>query len=75
MLKPSDDDTTTALARLAKTAEWEKVEKWLLRCREDFVRASLSPDTATSRQAQGQFMVIDELLKQARAAVESATSR
>lgn len=74
MLKPANE-SATALARIAKTAEWEQIEKWLMRCREEFVKASLSTDPALSRQAQGQFMVIDDFLKHARAAVESATGR
>lgn len=73
MIKP-DDETNTALARLTRTAEWEKVERWLAEAREAYVISSLNSDDAKSRQAQGSLMAIDGILKATRAA-ESLTRR
>lgn len=73
-VKP-DEETTTALARMGRSAEWGKVEEWLAKWREACVKMSLTPDQVQSRQAQGQLMAIDEFVKATRAAVESATRR
>lgn len=43
--------------------------------RERCIQSSLTADIHQARQAQGQLMVIDELVRQTRAAVESATRR
>lgn len=74
LIKP-DSDTTTALARLARGAEWPVIEAWLRASRENCVEASLSPDEVQCRKAQGGLLVIDELIKNTRASVESATRR
>lgn len=67
--KISDQDTTTALMRIARSAEWEYVEKWLLSVREAAVQASLTTDSdAKSRQAQGVIVMIDEFIRNTRAA-------
>lgn len=69
MFSKPNDDTTTALAHLARGAEWEKFEAYLAKCREDCVMLSLSDNDVISRQAQGGIKAIDELLKNTRAAV------
>lgn len=73
-VKPSDE-VTTALARIAKSAEWEVYENWLLASREAFVKSSLQDDAGKSRQAQGGFAAIDELLRHTKAALELSTAR
>lgn len=74
-VKP-DEDTTTALRRLARTAEWELVEKWLQSNREAAVTQSLTTESdARARQAQGVILAIDGLIRHTRAAVESPTRR
>lgn len=73
MIKP-DDETTAALARFSRTAEWNLIEKWLVSSREDCVQHSLSPDEVRTRQAQGKLLAIDTILKATRSA-ESLTRR
>lgn len=75
MFVRQDDDTTTALARLGKSADWEVLKDWLLKSREDLVQASFSFEEARSRQAQGGVKVIDELIRLTTAAVDIKTSR
>lgn len=70
-----NEDTTTALARIGKSAEWEVLEAWFRASREALVQQSFSPDDIICRQAQGGVKVLDELIRLTRAAVESATSR
>lgn len=70
-----DADETTALARFGKSAEWELIKGWLGKRREAAIAASLSPDPARSRQAQGMLMEIDDFIRNTTAAVESATRR
>lgn len=67
MFKP-DTETTTAFARLSRSAEWGAIEKWLLENREASVQQSLSSDDVRSRQAQGKILAIDEFLRVTRAA-------
>lgn len=74
LIKP-DEATTTALARIARGAEWGVIEAWLLKSRETCVLASLSPDEVQCRKHQGAIVAIDELLKNTRAAVELSTRR
>lgn len=73
-VKP-DEEVTAALARIGRTAEWERVQPWLEKWREACVKLSLTADPVQCRQAQGQLMAIDEFVKVTRAAVESATRR
>lgn len=63
MLVKPDDVTNQALARFAESAEFKVIEMWLQKGRENCIAASLNPDAAKSRQAQGSFMVIDQLLE------------
>lgn len=72
--KPSAE-TFAALASLGRTRDWKLVEQWLLAERELCIKRSFNADIHQARQAQGQLMVIDELIRQTRAAVESATRR
>lgn len=67
MVKP-DDDTTTALAQLSRTAQWGQIEAWLVKCREACVQESLSAEPTRSRQAQGKLLAIDEIIKATRSA-------
>lgn len=71
MLTRPDNETTTALARMARSAEWEVIAKWLTASREACVQASLSDDPVKSRKAQGGMLVIDELFTNTRAAESS----
>jgi hypothetical protein len=75
MFSKPNEDTTTAIARLTRTAEWEKVEEWLVGWREECVKASLTTDNVKSRQAQGALQAIDELLRNTRAAEELSSRR
>lgn len=75
MFNKPDDETTTAIARLTRTAEWGKFEAMLVGWREASVIASLTPDDVRSRQAQGALQAIDELLRNTRAAEEFASRR
>lgn len=75
MLTKPDDDTAAALARLGRGAEWEVLEAWLHSSREACIKGSLSPEDVKCRQYQGAILVIDELIKNTRAAVESSTRR
>lgn len=67
MVKP-DNDTTAAMARFSRSAEWELIETWLIANREGSVQQSLSSDDVRSRQAQGKILAIDEVLRLIRAA-------
>lgn len=73
-IKP-DDDETAALTRLAKSAEWGLIKRWMEKRREAAIMASLSTDPALSRQAQGTMMEIDAFIRTTTATVESPTSR
>lgn len=75
MFTTPDADTTTALARMSRTAEWELVQAWLLASREQLVQASFAPDDVRSRQCQGGAKAIDELLKNTRSAAELSARR
>ena len=73
MVKP-DEDTYKALARLSQSADWELVERWLQKCREDAIQSSFSTDGVVCRQAQGRVQAIDRIFKETRAA-ESVSRR
>lgn len=75
MLTKPDDDITTALGRMARSAEWKILEAWLLSSREACIQGSFSEDETICRKNQGGALVIDELIKHTRAAVESSTRR
>lgn len=75
MFSKPDTDTTKALSRFGRGADWECIEAWLLSSRETCLQASLSADDVQCRKAQGAILAIDELLKNTRAAVESSTRR
>ena len=74
LIKPTDA-TITALSRLARGAEWEALEAWLVASREALVDHSLSHDDVKCRQSQGALMAIDSLLKNTRASVELSARR
>lgn len=69
LIKP-DERTSQALARFAESAEFKVIAEWLQQSREKCIAASLNPDAAISRQAQGSFVMIDELLNTAQKAQE-----
>jgi hypothetical protein len=73
-VKPNSD-TLTALGYMARSAEWERIEAWLIEWREKAVLASFATDPVESRQAQGTAMAIDKFLKETRSAVELSTRR
>lgn len=75
MLVKPKPDVLTALSRLARGAEWEVLEAWLLESREALVQASLTEDEVKTRKAQGAWLAIDDLLKNTKVAVESPTHR
>lgn len=72
MLAKPDEATTHALARFAESDEFEALQNWLLKGRENCVQASLNPDAAKSRQAQGAFMLIDQFLDLSQKAREAS---
>ncbi len=74
LIKPNDA-TITALSRIARGAEWEALEAYLVESREVLVQSSLSADEVKCRQSQGALMVIDSLLKNTRASVELSARR
>lgn len=64
MLTSPDADTLAALSRLARNTDWEKVEAWLGRCREQAVDRSITAESDVQcRQYQGVVRAIDGLLK------------
>lgn len=70
MLAKADDATLAALARLSQSTEWGQVEKWLRSSREGCVKQSLNESDAKSRQAQGGFLLLDELFETTQKALE-----
>jgi hypothetical protein len=62
MLAKPDEATLIALARMSQSTDWERVANWLEESKADCIKQSLAPDDTRSRQAQGGYLALTELL-------------